>query len=175
VNRYRRDRASTAPIKSFRILTPDEITQLLLALPNDPARLLVDTFIGTGLRWGEAADESHQCVRGLWSAMLTPGQAGDAPMMLPVLAASRVERALGRPRTRPDGVLADKANSSRAIRAHLRAGGIASVIPEPDDQKAHRKQGGAVGGRPVTYHRAPTEAATSSSVPSTTSNAGAVW
>ena len=46
----------TVPIKAYRILTPDEIAQLLLALPNDPARLLVDTFIGTGLRWGEAAE-----------------------------------------------------------------------------------------------------------------------
>ena len=48
--------------------------------------------------------------------LLTPGQAGDSPMMLPVLAAIRVTRARGRPRTRPDRVLADKAYSSRAIR-----------------------------------------------------------
>jgi hypothetical protein len=31
-----------------------------------------------------------------------------------------------------------KAYSSRAIRAHLRARELGSVIPEPDDQKAHR-------------------------------------
>jgi transposase len=52
--------------------------------------------------------------------LLTPGQA-DAPMMLPLLAEFRVPRACGRPRTRPDRVLADKAYSSKAIRAHLRA------------------------------------------------------
>jgi integrase len=46
----------TVPIKSFRILAPDEIGRLLLALPDDPTRLLVDTFIGTGLRWGEATE-----------------------------------------------------------------------------------------------------------------------
>jgi integrase len=46
----------TVPVKAYRILTPEEIGRLLLALPNDPARLLVDTFIGTGLRWGEAAE-----------------------------------------------------------------------------------------------------------------------
>jgi transposase len=85
--------------------------------------------------------------------LLTPGQAGDAPMMLPVLAALRVERPLGRPRNRPDRVLADKAYSSRAIRIHLRSRGITSVIPEPDDQKSHRQRRGTRGGRPVTYDR----------------------
>src|SRR5262249_3040945 len=56
--------------------------------------------------------------------LLTPGLAGDAPMMLPLLAGLRVGRPLGRPRTRPDRVLADKAYCSRAIRTHLRARGI---------------------------------------------------
>ncbi len=46
----------TVPIKAYRILTPAEIASLLLALPNDPARLLVETFIGAGLRWGEAGE-----------------------------------------------------------------------------------------------------------------------
>jgi transposase len=85
--------------------------------------------------------------------LLTPGQTGDAPMMLPLLTALRVERAIGRPRTRPDRVLADKAYSSRAIGAHLRSRGITSVIPEPEDQKAHRKRRGPAGGRPVAYDR----------------------
>jgi hypothetical protein len=40
-------------------------------------------------------------------------------MMLPLLAGLRVGRPLGRPRTRPDRVLADKAYSSRAIRSVL--------------------------------------------------------
>jgi transposase len=75
-------------------------------------------------------------------------------MMLPLLAALRVERLIGRPRTRPNQVLADKAYSSRAIRAHLGKRGISSVIPEPDDQKAHRQRRGSAGGRPVTYDRA---------------------
>ncbi len=34
--------------------------------------------------------------------LLTPGQAGDAPMTLPLLAHLRVQRTIGRPRTRPD-------------------------------------------------------------------------
>jgi hypothetical protein len=33
--------------------------------------------------------------------LLTPGQAGDAPMMLPLLAQLRVQRTIGRPGTRP--------------------------------------------------------------------------
>jgi transposase len=73
--------------------------------------------------------------------------------VLPLLAHLRVQRTIGRPRTRPDRVLADKAYSSRAIRAHLRTRGIGSVIPEPDDQKAYRKRIGSSGGRPVTYDR----------------------
>jgi len=59
-------------------------------------------------------------------------------------------------------VSADKAYSSRAIRAHLRTRGIANVIPEPDDQKALRKPIGSSGGRPVTYDRPSTAAASSS-------------
>jgi transposase len=73
-------------------------------------------------------------------------------MCLPLLNAIRVPRVgLGRPRTRPDAVLADNAYSSRAIRAELRRRGVTSVIPEPRDQQGHRKRRGSYGGRPVTY------------------------
>jgi transposase len=85
--------------------------------------------------------------------MFTPGQVGDAPTMLPLLAQLRVQRTIGRPRPRPDRVLADKAYSSRAVPAHLRTRGIGSLIPKPDDQKAHRKRISSSGGRPVTYDR----------------------
>lgn len=70
-------------------------------------------------------------------------------MFLPLMAQLRVAREVGRPRTRPDAVRGDKAYSSRAIRGHLRARGIKAVIPEPDDQKGHRKRRGSLGGRPV--------------------------
>ncbi len=60
------------------------------------------------------------------------GQAGDAPAFDVVMAGIRVPRSgLGRPRTRPDAVLADRAYSSRAIRGHLRRRGIRAVIPQP--------------------------------------------
>jgi transposase len=83
--------------------------------------------------------------------LLTPGQAGDAPMFEPLMANLRVARPLGRARTRPDALRGDKAYSSRAIRTHLRRRGITAVIPEPDDQAGHRKRRGSRGGRPPKF------------------------
>jgi transposase len=60
----------------------------------------------------------------------------------------------GRPRTRPDAVLADKAYSSRAIRAHLSGRGIKAVIPIKDDQHTARLRKGARGGRPPSFDKA---------------------
>lgn len=111
---------------------------------------------GLGRSRGGLSTKIHAAVDGRGrplAILLTAGQAGDAPMMLPVLATIRVPGPRGRPRTRPDRVLADKAYSSRAIRTHLRSRGITSVIPEPDDQKGHRRHRGSRGGRPVTYDK----------------------
>lgn len=69
------------------------------------------------------------------------------------MAAIRVPRPVGRPRTRPDAVLADKAYSSRAIRAHLRDREIRAVIPQPADQIANRRNRGSRGGRPPGFDR----------------------
>lgn len=75
------------------------------------------------------------------SVLITPGQHGDSPQFQAVLAAIAVPRAgPGRPRNRPDRVLADKAYSSRANRAYLRRRGIAATIAEPRDQRALRKR-----------------------------------
>ncbi len=83
---------------------------------------------------------------------VTAGQAGDAPAFETVMAGIRVPRSgLGRPRTRPDAVLADKAYSSRAIRSHLRRRGIRAVIPQPSDQVRHRLRRGRTGGRPPSF------------------------
>lgn len=70
------------------------------------------------------------------------------------MARLRVPRRRGRPRTRPDVVLADKAYSSRAIRNHLRKRGIRAVIPVPADQRGHRLRRGSRGGRPPVFDRA---------------------
>ncbi|MFD5514628.1 IS5 family transposase [Streptomyces sp. NPDC127066] len=84
---------------------------------------------------------------------LTAGQAGDAPAFTDVMARSRIPRPRGRPRTRPDVILADKAYSSRAIREHLRKRGIRAVIPVPADQRGHRLRRGSRGGRPPVFDR----------------------
>lgn len=57
----------------------------------------------------------------------------------------------GRPRTRPDRVLADKAYSNAKIRAQLRARGIKVTIPQPHDQIAGRVRRGRRGGRPPAF------------------------
>jgi transposase len=84
--------------------------------------------------------------------MVTAGQGGDSPQFAAVLGAIRVPRlGPGRPRTRPDRVLADKAYSSKANRALLRRRGIRATIPEKDDQAAHRRRRGRKGGRPPAF------------------------
>ncbi len=76
--------------------------------------------------------------------MVTAGQAGDSPMLAVLLGAVRVPRVgPGRPRTRPEAVLADKAYSSRGTRALLRRRGIKAVIPEPRDQSRPTAPSGA--------------------------------
>ena len=86
------------------------------------------------------------------SLLLMAGQAGDCPMMIPVLEAISVKRpARGRPRTRPDRVLADRAYSSRANRDWLRAHHIRATIPVKADQAANRRRRGGAGGRPPAF------------------------
>lgn len=69
-----------------------------------------------------------------------------------VMARIRVPRGgLGRPRTRPEVVLAGRAYSSRAIRRHLPRRGIRAVIPQPSDQVGHRRRRGRSGGRPPSF------------------------
>lgn len=84
--------------------------------------------------------------------LVGPGQAGDSPMLGPLLACLHVPRlGPGRPRTRPDALLVDKAYSARAHREHLRARGVTTVIPERSDQIGHRRRRGSAGGRPVDF------------------------
>jgi transposase len=86
------------------------------------------------------------------SLVITPGQWGDSPQFQVVLGRVRVRRpGGGRPRTRPDRVLADKAYSSRANRAYLRNRGIRCTIPQKADQIWHRQAKGSAGGRPPAF------------------------
>jgi transposase len=86
------------------------------------------------------------------SLVVTAGQRGDSPQFTTVLEDIRVPRlGGGRPRTRPDRALADKAYSSKANRAYLRRRGIKATIPIKDDQAANRRNKGSKGGRPPTF------------------------
>jgi transposase len=91
--------------------------------------------------------------RGLpMSILLTPGQSGDNPHLLPLLDQIHVHRdGPGRPRKRPDQVIADKAYSHPSTRAALRQRGIGFTSPERADQIARRRAKGSHGGRPPAF------------------------
>lgn len=72
--------------------------------------------------------------------LITPGQWGDAPQLIPVMERIRVGRpGGGHPRTRPDHLGGDKAYSSRRNRRYLRRRQIKHTVPEPKNQRANRK------------------------------------
>ena len=82
----------------------------------------------------------------------TAGQRHDSIAFDAVMADLCIDRVgAGRPRTRPDRVLADKAYSSKAIRSTLRRRGIIATIAQPADQIGHRRSRGSGGGRPPTF------------------------
>ncbi|OMH22974.1 hypothetical protein BKD30_15010, partial [Tersicoccus phoenicis] len=86
------------------------------------------------------------------SRVTTPGQRHDSLATDAVLKRVRIRRAgRGRPRTRPDVVLADKAYSTAKIRKMLRRRGIKAMIPQPSNQIAGRQARGSRGGRPPAF------------------------
>lgn len=86
------------------------------------------------------------------ATLTTPGHRHDSLALEAVLGKVRILRlGKGRPRRRPDRVLADKAYSARRIRDHLRRHGIKATIPQPADQVGHRAAKGARGGRPPAF------------------------
>jgi transposase len=86
------------------------------------------------------------------SRVTTAGHRHDSLAFEPVMAGIRIRRrGRGRPRTRPARVLGDKAFSSRAIRSYLRKRRIKTVIPQPADQQANRRNRGSKGGRPPAF------------------------
>jgi transposase len=93
-----------------------------------------------------------RCGRPL-SVLLTPGQAPDNPLLIPVLEAIAVPARGGgpRPRSRRDCLIADKAHSHLSTRKALRQKGIRAVIPENSDQLARRQAKGSRGGRPPEF------------------------
>lgn len=80
--------------------------------------------------------------------MLTGGQVADTSMLAGTMDEIHVTGTGGRPRRRPERLLADKGYPSRANRSWLREHGIAATIPERDDQIAHRRRRP---GRPIDF------------------------
>jgi len=78
--------------------------------------------------------------------LLSAGQDGDNPMLMPLFKAHRANNTgeLGR-------LLADKAYSHPSTRTRLRALKIKHTIPERSDQIGRRKAKGSAGGRPPTF------------------------
>jgi putative transposase len=97
----------------------------------------------------------HQLVDGKKRPLVmavTAGQAGDSPMLKWLLADLAVERpARGRPRTRPEELLGDKAYSSRANLTLRRSKRLRAVISQRADDIGHRQRLGSSGGRPPSF------------------------
>lgn len=88
--------------------------------------------------------------------MPTGGQRDDCPQFENVMDRIRVaRRGPGRPRTRPDHVVADKGCNSRTVRARLRRRGIKHTVPERIGQLNGRIRRGErpCGFDPATYRR----------------------
>ena len=83
------------------------------------------------------------------STVVTEGQRHDSTQLEPVLDGIRVPRPAGRgrPRKRPDHLIADKGYSYRRCRRLLHRRGIGHTIPERSDQRARRR------GRPPAFDR----------------------
>jgi transposase len=112
---------------------------------------------GLGRSRGGLSTKLHLAVeqgQKMLSMVITAGQRGDSPQFAAVLARIRVPRpGRGRPRTRPDLVLADKAYASRANRRLLARRGIKGCIPIKADQAANRRKRGSRGGREYAFDR----------------------
>lgn len=122
---------------------------------EDPARASAGQALGRS-RGGLTTKIHFACDgRGLpLAVVVTPGNINDSTVFDTVMDELRVPRTgAGRPRRRPDAVIADKAYSSRAIRQVLRRRGIQAVIPERADQKANRLRRSKASGRPPAFDR----------------------
>jgi transposase len=85
--------------------------------------------------------------------VITPGHRHDSTQLEPVLAGIRVPRpgGRGRPRTRPERLIADKGYSYPRCRRLLRQRHIPHTIPERRDQRARRAMRP---GRPLAFDQA---------------------
>ncbi|GAA4611161.1 hypothetical protein GCM10023195_47130 [Actinoallomurus liliacearum] len=74
---------------------------------------------------------------------ITPGNINDCTRLVQVIESIRIPRpGAGRPRIRPDRLIADKGYSTNKIRTYLRGRQIPHTIPERSDQQAIRTRRG---------------------------------
>ena len=83
------------------------------------------------------------------TVILTPGQAGDNPQLVPLLDLHRRQQPRGN--ARRFRVLADRAYSHPSTRKELRRRRIGNTIPQRTDQQARRQAKGSRGGRPPNF------------------------
>lgn len=114
-------------------------------LPNEPADHAIGRSRG-GLTTKIHALTDPACAP--VTMLLTPGQAGDNPQLLPLLEAHKIQD------VRQFRLLADKAYSHPSTRSELRSRRIRHTIPERSDQIERRKAKGSAGGRPPSFDRA---------------------
>jgi transposase len=92
---------------------------------------------------GELSTKVHLCCDGKGrplSVVVTPGQRNDGTQLFAVLDAIRVPRAgRGRPRQRPEHLLADRGYGKGLYRRMLRALSIPHTIPERKDHRERRE------------------------------------
>ena len=110
---------------------------------------------GIGRSRGGLTTKIHAAVdgRGRPLAMvITGGQRNDGAMLGEVLDDIRVPcTGPGRPRTRPDAVIADRAYTNGVNRRMLAGRGIKTVIPQKSTETDARKRKGSTGGRPPAF------------------------
>ena len=110
---------------------------------------------GIGRSRGGLTTKIHQAVDGHGrplAIIVTGGQRNDGAMLIHVLGEIQVPRlGPGRPRTRPDAVIADRAYATGVIRSELRRRKVKAVIPDKRDQIIARKRRGSRGGRPPGF------------------------
>ena len=139
----RRPRTAQGAASNYKDLPPDQAERRLReALGRSRGGLTTKLHL--------AADQRCRPV----AFITSEGQRHDSIAFETVLGLIRIARVgPGRPRTRPDWVLADKAYSSKAHRDYLAGRGIKAAIPIKDDQAEARRKKGFRGGRPPSWDR----------------------
>ena len=134
---------------------------------------------GVGRSRGGPTTKIHAAVDGRGrplALLVTGGQRNDGAMLTEVLADIRVPRlGSGRPRTRPDVVVADRAYTNGVNRRMLAARGTRTVIPQKNTEIAARLRRGSAGGRAPAFDAEIYKGRNVVGAPSTCPSSGGAW